>query len=168
MLAMSLPKGLGQFAYMAKDEKLNLPSRHLGLLQANEIADLDARLDRAVAALHIPDLEQLAPRVNFEAPDKTELPPLLKDVRIGIAKDEAFSFIYAANLECLVEMGAELHYFSPLHDSELPDADSLWLPGGYPELHAEKLANNQSMKTAITAHYKANNPFFLSVVVCFI
>ncbi|MCF6236051.1 MAG: cobyrinate a,c-diamide synthase [Gammaproteobacteria bacterium] len=160
MLAMSLPKGLGQFAYMAKDEKLNLPSRHLGLLQANEIADLDARLDRAVAALHIPDLEQLAPRVNFEAPDKTELPPLLKDVRIGIAKDEAFSFIYAANLECLVEMGAELHYFSPLHDSELPDADSLWLPGGYPELHAEKLANNQSMKTAITAHYKANKPIF--------
>ena len=160
MLAMSLPKGLGQFAYMDKSENLNLPSRHLGLLQANEISDLEARLDRAAAALHIPDMEQLASEVNFEAPVKTELPQLLDGVRIGIARDEAFSFIYAANLECLTEMGAELRYFSPVHDSDLPDVDSLWLPGGYPELYAAMLANNQSMKAAITAHYKAGRAIF--------
>ncbi len=158
MLAMSLPKDSGRFAYMAKNESLNLPSRHLGLLQANEISDLDSRLDMAAAALHIPDLEQLASEVNFEASVKTELPPFLKGVRIGIARDEAFSFIYAANLECLTEMGAELHYFSPLHDTELPDIDSLWFPGGYPELHAKQLAANQAMKNAISAHHLVGKP----------
>lgn len=157
MLAESLPSqgqsSLGQFCYMAKDEALDLPSRHLGLLQASEIDDLDASLDAAAALLQIPALEQLAPEIDFEAAAKTELPKLLKGVRIAIARDEAFSFIYNANLECLESMGAELSYFSPLHDSELPEVDSLWLPGGYPELHAEQLSTNQAMKSAITAHY---------------
>jgi len=61
MLAESLPAELGQFCCMAKDDSLNLPSRHLGLLQANEITDLDTRLDAAAALLQIPDLEKLAP-----------------------------------------------------------------------------------------------------------
>jgi cobyrinic acid a,c-diamide synthase len=158
MLAESLSPGLGQFAYMAKDENLDLPSRHLGLLQATEIVDLDARLDAAAAALHIPPLGQLAPNVSFETPEPNELPQLLKGVRIGIARDEAFSFIYVANLECLENLGAEIHYFSPLHDAELPEIDSLWLPGGYPELHAGQLAANQAMKAAITAHHRAGKP----------
>ncbi len=155
MLAESLPAELGQFCYMAKDETLNLPSRHLGLLQASEINDLDARLDAAAALLQIPALEQLAPEISFDAPGKTVLPQLLKGVSIGVARDEAFSFIYNANLECLEGMGAELSYFSPLHDSELPEVDSLWLPGGYPELHAAQLAANQAMKDAISAHHQA-------------
>lgn len=158
MLAESLPPSSGQFAYMTKSDSLELPSRHLGLLQANEIADLDSRLDAATAALHIPDLEQLAVDIRFSAPLKTELPQLLKGINIGIARDEAFSFIYAANLECLAEMGARLHFFSPLHDAELPAVDSLWLPGGYPELHAQQLAANQEMKNAIHAHHQAGKP----------
>ncbi len=155
MLAESLPAGLGQFCCMAKDDSLNLPSRHLGLLQASEIADLDARLDAAAALLQIPELEQLATEISFEAAAKQALPPLLQGVRIGVAKDEAFSFIYPANLECLQDMGAELSYFSPLNDARLPEVDSLWFPGGYPELHAAQLAANPSLKAAITAHHQA-------------
>lgn len=158
MLAESLPPEMGCFAYMVKDESLDLPSRHLGLLQASEIADLDARLDAAAAALNIPTFEEFAPEVCFESTPKTELPRLLQDVRIGIARDEAFSFIYAANLDCLKEMGAELIYFSPLHDENLPVVDSLWLPGGYPELHAAELGANQVMKKAITSHHQSEKP----------
>ncbi|VAW86415.1 Cobyrinic acid a,c-diamide synthetase [hydrothermal vent metagenome] len=158
MLAESLPPDSGQFAYMRKNDNLELPGRHLGLLQANEIDDLDTRLDAATAALHIPDLEQLAVDIHFSAPVKTEFPRLLQGVNIGIARDEAFSFIYAANLECLTEMGARLHFFSPLHEAELPVVDSLWLPGGYPELHAEQLAKNQTMKDSINTHHQAGKP----------
>ncbi len=155
MLAESLPPALGPFAYMSKDEQINLPSRHLGLLQAAEIDDLDQRLNLAAAALHIPDLKQLSAEINFEAPSSSEpLPPLLEGVRIGIAKDEAFSFIYNANIDCLAQMGAELCYFSPLHDNALPEVDSLWFPGGYPELHAQQLSANQPMKAAIVAHHQ--------------
>ncbi len=158
MLAESLPPGLGPLSYMTKDDHLNLPARHLGLLQANEITDLDSRIDAATAALHIPDPEQLAVEIRFSAPVKTKLPQLLKGIHIGIARDEAFSFIYAANLECLTEIGAKLHFFSPLHETELPTVDSLWLPGGYPELHAEQLAANTMMKNAIHAHHQAGKP----------
>ncbi len=158
MLAESLPSGLEPLAYMLKNETFNLPSRHLGLLQASEIADLDDRLDTASAALHIPSLEKLAAEISFSAPAKIALPPLLQNVHIGIARDEAFSFIYTANLECLEEMGAELHFFSPLHDRKLPAVDSVWFPGGYPELHAAQLAANQNMKNAIIAHQQAGKP----------
>ncbi len=160
MLAESLPEDLGQFCSLAKDEALVLPSRHLGLLQAVEIEDLDARIDAAASALNVPPLEQLAHRVVFDAPAKTPLPSLLDGMRIGIARDEAFSFIYPANLECIKALGAELHFFSPLHDIALPDVDSLWLPGGYPELYAAQLANNQAMASAITAHYQAGKAIF--------
>ncbi len=154
LLAESLPPQLAPFAYMSKDETLNLPSRHLGLVQAAEVADLDARLDAAAAALTLPELELLAPEVTFDPPQKNTLSPYLDGVRIGIAKDDAFSFIYPANLECLEEMGAELCYFSPLRDERLPEVDALWLPGGYPELHAEQLSQNRTMIAAIVAHYQ--------------
>ncbi|MCF6219173.1 MAG: cobyrinate a,c-diamide synthase [Gammaproteobacteria bacterium] len=155
MLAESLPPALGPFAYMGKDEQINLPSRHLGLLQASEVTDLDQRLNLAAAALHIPDLEQLSAEIHFEASSNEPLPPLLKGVRIGIAKDEAFSFIYNANIDCLESMGAELHYFSPLHDNSLPEVDSLWFPGGYPELHAEQLSSKKKIKQAIRLHHQS-------------
>ncbi len=155
MLSESLPAALGSLAYMGKDEAFELPSRHLGLLQASEVADLDQRLNLAAAALHIPNLEQLAAEIHFEAAVSEPLPPLLEGVRIGIAKDEAFSFIYNANIDCLERMGAELHYFSPLHDNALPEVDSLWFPGGYPELHAEQLSANQKIKQAIMAHHQS-------------
>ena len=75
-----------------------------------------------------------------------------------MARDAAFGFIYRANLELLEAMGAAVHPFSPLADTALPPADALWLPGGYPELHAAELAGNVAMQAAIRGHHEAGRP----------
>jgi cobyrinic acid a,c-diamide synthase len=77
---------------------------------------------------------------------------------VGIARDEAFSFIYQANLDLLNIMGAELIYFSPIRDKSLPEVDALYLPGGYPELHLEALSNNTKMLEGIRAHHNKGKP----------
>jgi cobyrinic acid a,c-diamide synthase len=79
-------------------------------------------------------------------------------VRIGVARDSACAFLYQANLDLLEELGAELQFFSPLSDSQLPVVDSLYLPGGYPELHLAQLSANQAMVQAIRAHHAAGKP----------
>ncbi|HHC74830.1 MAG TPA: cobyrinate a,c-diamide synthase [Thiothrix sp.] len=73
----------------------------------------------------------------------------LSGIKIAIAQDAAFSFIYAANLRLLRSLGATLSFFSPLNDEKLPTADAIWLPGGYPELHAEQLSQNHAMLKAL-------------------
>ncbi|NNG65431.1 cobyrinate a,c-diamide synthase, partial [Pseudomonas fragi] len=84
--------------------------------------------------------------------------PLLAGVRIAVARDEAFAFTYGASLALLRDMGAELLFFSPIHDARLPEADSLYLPGGYPELHHLELSRNTPMLQAIRAHHAAGKP----------
>ena len=83
---------------------------------------------------------------------------MLKGKTIAIAKDAAFSFIYDANLRLLAKMGAEVTFFSPLADQVLPAADALWLPGGYPELHAKALSENSAIKQEIKAFADAGKP----------
>jgi cobyrinic acid a,c-diamide synthase len=75
-----------------------------------------------------------------------------------VARDSAFAFLYQANLDLLRELGAELRFFSPLADSQLPEVDSLYLPGGYPELHLAQLEANQAMTQAIRGHHGAGKP----------
>jgi cobyrinic acid a,c-diamide synthase len=160
MLAESLPAELGEFAWMDKDETLELPSRHLGLFQASELPDLDDTLDRAAAALHLPELNKLADKIEFKRIAKEPLPALLKGIKIGIACDDAFSFIYPANIDFLEMMGAELSYFSPLNSAQCPDVDSLWFPGGYPEVYAKNLSENKAMKESIKVHYDSKKVIF--------
>jgi cobyrinic acid a,c-diamide synthase len=74
------------------------------------------------------------------------------------SRDAAFCFLYPANLECLQALGAELRYFSPLVDTVLPACDALWLPGGYPELHAARLAANLTLGADISRHVIAGKP----------
>jgi len=100
----------------------------------------------------------LPPAVSFDGPALPAPLPSLAGVRIGVAQDEAFAFIYGANLDLLRAMGAQLEFFSPLHDSELPQVDSLYLPGGYPELHHHALAANTPMLDAIRAHHNVGKP----------
>jgi cobyrinic acid a,c-diamide synthase len=152
---------------LMRSEALTLPERHLGLVMAHELDDALARLDAAADALAdsalgqmgVADLQVWA--VDFEAPDSagTDFPAnALQGQTIAVARDAAFCFLYAANLDCLQAMGAQLVYFSPLADTALPDCNALWLSGGYPELHADTLAANSAMKNAIASHVQAGKP----------
>ena len=170
ILRDSLPESIRWYGGIKRSKDVELPSRHLGLLQSNEISDLDERLNTAAKMISVTGASELPPAVCFEeklqSKDLTEsgddlfgeLKPALDGVRIGIAKDEAFSFIYPANITLLRELGAQLLFFSPLQDEALPDVDTVYLPGGYPELFLQKLAANDAMKKAIKAHVDANKP----------
>lgn len=160
LLTESLPDNLPLLAALQRDSLLGLPSRHLGLVQAEEVDDLEHRLQRAAQSLTESTPCLLPPTVAFSATASHLPPPLLAGKRIAVARDAAFSFIYQANLDCLQAMGAELRFFSPLTDHSLPDADSVYLPGGYPELHLHTLANNTAMKQAIRHHCQAGKPLY--------
>ena len=158
MLAASLEAGLTGFGAVLRDPAAALPDRHLGLVQADEIADLEARLERMAGMLAETALAALPPAVEFRSPPPQPVPPLLVGQRIAVARDAAFSFLYPANLDLLRTLGAELRFFSPLNDTAVPEADSLYLPGGYPELHLECLEANRAMAEAIRAHHAAGRP----------
>lgn len=154
----SLPDWIRWYGALPRSAEVELPSRHLGLVQAEELADLDARLDAAADALAASAEVALPPAVAFAAPAAEPLEPWLEDVRIGVARDTSFAFLYQGNLDLLQRLGAELVFFSPLTDAELPAVDSLYLPGGYPELHLPQLAGNPAMAAAIRAHHQAGKP----------
>ena len=144
-----------------------LPERHLGLVAAQELPDAMQRLDAAADALAQTPLGQMAWSdwkarwtVHFSQPDQPTpaVPPLLQGRRIAVARDAAFSFIYAANLECLQAMGAELAFFSPIAGDRLPTCDALWLPGGYPELHLPALLANAGLQLDMQAHVAQGKP----------
>jgi len=158
LLEGSLTEGLRWYGGLSRETGIELPSRHLGLVQASELNDLDVRLDAAAAALGASCESSLPPAVAFAAPTVEVIEPLLDGVTIAVARDEAFAFTYGANLDLLRAMGAELSFFSPLHDRTLPQADSLYLPGGYPELHHQALAANTAMLAAIRSHHQAGKP----------
>lgn len=157
MLAESLPETIQPRGWLARNEDISLPERHLGLLQASEMSDFEARISLTAAALNGIN-DTLPPAVTFQPGESSHHKPLLQGIRVAIAQDVAFAFLYRANIDCLRSLGAEICFFSPLSDSELPETDALYLPGGYPELHLEKLAANQSMQDAIRAHYLVDKP----------
>lgn len=158
LLRDSLPPHLSWFGALAKNENLSLPERHLGLFRASEITDLEEKIETAATALAELSALPLPPAVVFNAPAQATLPQLLNNKTIAIARDEAFCFIYQANLDCLTDMGAKLKFFSPLHDQTLPEADAYWLPGGYPELHLDAISQNSTMRDALNTVLIANKP----------
>ena len=130
-----------------------IESRHLGLVTAAEVEGLREKLHRlarqAEESVDLDGLLALAESAPPLAYEPVEL-PACEPVRIGVARDRAFCFYYEDSLEALAAMGAELVEFSPLDDPALPEGlDGLYLGGGYPELHAGKLAENGSMRRGI-------------------
>jgi cobyrinic acid a,c-diamide synthase len=160
MLQEGLPADIRWLGHVASDAQFALPERHLGLHQANEIDDLDARIERAADALEHTALAGLPPAVKFEPPaEEAALPLWLEGRHIAIARDAAFSFLYPANLALLEALGARLSFFSPLADEAAPvDASAVYLPGGYPELHAATLAANTHSAASLRAHVAAGKP----------
>lgn len=158
MLTERLPAALKFCGALPRSADVTLPERHLGLLQAAELPDIQQRIAHAAQLWAAHGDTSLPPAVAFSP---AEFPPVareLQGVKIAVARDAAFSFLYRANLDVLSALGAELRFFSPLDDSALPEADSLYLPGGYPELHLAKLAGNTAMLAAIRAHHAAHKP----------
>jgi cobyrinic acid a,c-diamide synthase len=132
---------------------LILPERHLGLVQAGEHPDLEVFVDKAarLCSERI-DLDRLVDLAAPLSPTETEMAGLPAPLgqRIAIARDVAFAFAYPHLLDAWRVEGAELSFFSPLND-EAPaaDADTVYLPGGYPELHAGRLAQASTFRSAM-------------------
>ena len=152
--------GLPVLGYLPHLPDAALESRHLGLKTAGEIADLQQKISRMADALVV-DWEKLSALTECAEPlDSAErlplegkLSPKVTDEvhpRIAVAKDKAFCFSYAETLEALERAGAELCWFSPLQDHALPERiGGLYLPGGYPELHAAALSANKTMLQSV-------------------
>ena len=149
------------------EPRLAWPERDLGLVSTSESPDalqrLDAMADLLAATplgrMTADDLVQWSTR--FSAP-AAEPPPtgLLAGRTIAIARDAAFGFIYPANLDCLLAMGARLAFFSPLAGDPLPACDAAWLPGGYPELHLPALGQARALRDALARHVEAGKPLW--------
>ena len=140
-------------------EAARLPSRHLGLYTAGEIQDLSPRLDALADALEAgADLDKLLAVCRRPAPVSTPAQAAPVRARIAVARDEAFCFCYPETLETLARAGAECVFFSPMRDAALPEADALYLPGGYPELYAEALSQNAPLRRAVAAAVAAGMP----------
>ncbi len=148
------------------DDAMTIAERHLGLVPSNESADARAFIE------HIG--QRVAEQVDLDAilaiaaaapplPESTIEPPTPaaeRDVRIAIARDPAFGFYYPDDLEALKAAGAELLPFSPLDDSRLPECDGLFLGGGFPETHMDRLAANAPMRAAIRDAIEAGLPAY--------
>lgn len=145
-----------------------LPSRHLGLVSAAEVPDALARLDQAADALAQTPLGQM-PWSEWQnrwsvdvvpSPVSADHAKSLQGKTIAIAHDAAFAFVYPANVQVLQDLGASIAFFSPLAGDDLPVCDALWLPGGYPELHAPVLQRNTPLRASIHAHWQQNKPIW--------
>ena len=141
--------GMKCFGGLRRDQTLAIPERHLGLLQSieNETSELIDRLRAAVETQL--DLDALLDVAAPIYPKSGEIKKPRHSCKIGIARDEAFSFYYPASLAELEQRGAELIEFSPLHDERLPQVDGLILGGGYPEMFASQLESNATMREDI-------------------
>ncbi|WP_220752008.1 cobyrinate a,c-diamide synthase [Shewanella sp. KT0246] len=158
LLQDSLPKGIAFCGSLPKNAEIALPEQHLGLTQAHELTSLDSMLNTAAKLLSKTCELPLPEPIEFSYQTNPSVAPLLKGVRVGIAKDAAFSFIYHDNVELLTKMGATISDFSPITDSKLPEVDALYLPGGYPESYQSELSNNQPMLSAIRQHITSAKP----------
>jgi len=153
---------------LPRDESLRIPSRHLGLVTAEENPLSEDFLDSLAGVigehLDLDELMALSSRGQVYTFHNTfvecvDLTP--KKIRIAVARDRAFCFVYEDNLRLLRDAGAEIVGFSPLSDTHLPHGiGGIYLPGGYPELFAETLSANQSMIDEITAAIESGMPVY--------
>ena len=152
--------GLLVVGYLPPLPEAAIESRHLGLKTAAEIEDLQRKIQiLSAAAQDSIDWPQLQALFDRPAPTPVPQPAALPCVRIAVARDAAFCFTYAETLEALQQNGAQLCFFSPLADAQLPQGiGGLYLPGGYPELYAAQLAANAPMRAAVKAAVESGLP----------
>lgn len=142
-----------------------LESRHLGLVTAQEVTNLQEKLQILAASMEkFLDVDGLLALAGSAAPLETADIPILPVTDgapvIAVAKDQAFCFYYNENLALLEQLGAKLAFFSPLADKVLPPCHGLYLGGGYPELHTAALSGNETMRQSVSAAVKSGLPTF--------
>lgn len=160
--------GVPCIGYMQQSEEVSLKSRHLGLVQADEVESLDTMLeslaDMAEETIDLDALESIAGGAPELAPEKNPFEAskgMLEGLTIAYAFDEAFSFYYNDNLQLLRELGANLVPFSPLRDDRLPKgAEALYLGGGYPEVFGKRLEENRGMRSHIRELLESGMPAY--------
>lgn len=156
--------------YFPEEKGLHIESRHLGLKLPHEIENLKEQVKEAAEKLadtvDIENIQKIAGKAeNIKEETYLQIQPITEEKPvIAVAMDEAFCFYYEENLAFLSQLGAELVFFSPLHDKKLPkECHGILLGGGYPELAAESLSRNQSMLVSIR---QAINKGMPSVAEC--
>lgn len=155
------------FGYIPKLENISLSSRHLGLVEAYEVQDLKEKIEvlkkefqKTIDIKAIYETAEINPHYKLKN-IFSDFKDKYKNIKIGIAKDNAFSFYYNDNIEFLKNLGAEIKYFSPLKDEKIPDdVDMLYFGGGYPENYAAELENNISMINSIRDFYNKNGVIY--------
>ena len=172
LTAALLPLHLPILGVLRRRDDLKIPDRHLGLIPAGELTDLNDTLDRLA---HVGetcfDWERLlpllisepvlTPLISCPGVEVRQISATIPKIRIAVARDAAFNFYYADNLDLLTEAGAELVEWSPLVDPQLPpDIQGLYFGGGFPEVFAETLAANQSARTSVAAAITAGMPTY--------
>ncbi len=165
MLTTALEKtGIHVFGAIPRDKAVALPSRHLGLKQAEEHDDLDELLERMADLIEQNcNMDALISATRettiADTSSVSSIPPMGQ--RIAVARDVAFRFAYPHLLQGWRDAGAELSFFSPLADEPAPgNADAIYLPGGYPELHGPQLANANAFKSSVRNAASRNIPIF--------
>jgi cobyrinic acid a,c-diamide synthase len=154
---------------LRRDDGLKMPQRHLGLLPVteNEEKTVVSKIEEAVSSqidvagiIDIADTAAAWPSRTMDRSAKKDLVKNRPEVRIAVAKDEAFSFYYPDSLAVLQSFGAAIVPFSPLHDRKLPDADGVILGGGFPEMFASQLYGNEEMRSSIKQAASAGMPIY--------
>lgn len=160
-MVMQAMRGIPLLGTLSRQAQ-GLPERHLGLVLPQEVPDLDRILNALADSLALDDeaWRAIAPtQIHSTAGESLSLPPLLRGRVIAIARDAAFAFLYPANVACLEGMGARVAWFSPLADEPVPSAaDAIYLPGGYPELHAETLSRAQRWQASMREAHARDVP----------
>jgi cobyrinic acid a,c-diamide synthase len=159
MVAASL-RDIPLLATLPKQTR-RLPERHLGLVMPGEVADIDAILDELADQLQLDEARwnALAPQLPDEALPQAPVGQHLAGKTVAIARDAAFCFLYPANVDTLEALGARIAWFSPLADEPVPrEADAVYLPGGYPELHGAALAGAARWQASIRAAHASGLP----------
>jgi cobyrinic acid a,c-diamide synthase len=159
--ALEAVPGITVLGGLPQHGEITIPERHLGLVTQEEHRLTPERIDQLASFIedHL-DLDQLVKECKVQSAkckttsheSRVTSHKASKKIRFGVAKDEAFCFYYPDNLELLEQAGAELVFFSPLHDSHLPnDLQGLYFGGGYPEVHAAQLSANTAMLREVYA-----------------
>lgn len=163
--------GIEVLGYLPPDEEIEFESRHLGLIPSEEVRNIDTKVEKLSQSIEkYIDVERIIEISESETLNSSfELSMFYEDqdVRklasgrvIAIAYDEAFNFYYQDNIELLEKAGVKVVFFSPLRDEKVPEADLIYLGGGFPEIFASRLEKNESMRKDLKRLSEQNKPIY--------